>query len=519
MAIHTQSPATGPAAFTGQVLGGLDDRFDFQLVSGEFQDGEGPSFLTGSYHAFGNNGTHVYSEAITTGTGAAPAVLTALAQSSDHLPVVADYQLPAKLGVQVASIPTSVSAGAAVSVNVLVQNLASAFAAIGADELDYTLSVSGDLLGGITGVDFALGGGNTHQVTLNTSTTGTKSGVITVSTMSQGAANPLFTLPVSFVVGGGGTVTREVIARDDFDAPLNLISFSQAPLPGAFSSTASGFQEYQVDVSPSIPPALVDTSTDGSPTDSRGVINSAAKSDAWFGVVDTFNGSNPSGDAAAAWQFNVGGASSLEVSIDMAAMGDFESAEDAFDWTYSLDGGAFQPLFTSSVNDDSSANYTMAGGAVILVADPLFMTTTSTEMVQLSNVLATLTSPIIGVGNSLVIRLDANTNGQDEAYAFDNIVVTGLVAGFAEADFDEDGVVNGGDLATWRSNFGLAASAEKDDGDADADGDVDGADLLVWQQQLGATTVVAAAATVPEPAALALAAWLVVMAPAWRRCK
>src|SRR5690606_1202320 len=103
---HTQSPATA-LAFPGQVLGGMDDRFDFQLITGELQDNEGMSQLAGSYRTFGNDGTHTTNGAITTGTGAAANVLTALAQSSDHLPVVADYQLPAKLGVQVASIPAS----------------------------------------------------------------------------------------------------------------------------------------------------------------------------------------------------------------------------------------------------------------------------------------------------------------------------------------------------------------------------------------------------------------------------
>ena len=97
MLYHTQSPATA-LAFPGQILGGMDDRFDFQLITGEFQDNEGLSQLAGSYRTFGNNGTHATNGAITTGTGAAPNVLTALAQSSDHLPVVADYQLPAKLG-------------------------------------------------------------------------------------------------------------------------------------------------------------------------------------------------------------------------------------------------------------------------------------------------------------------------------------------------------------------------------------------------------------------------------------
>jgi hypothetical protein len=75
------------------------------------------------------------------------------------------------------------------------------------------------------------------------------------------------------------------------------------------------------------------------------------------------------------------------------------------------------------------------------------------------------------------------------------------VAGLA-ADFNGDGIVDAGDLAQWRNNFGVDADA-----DADGDGDSDGADFLVWQRQLGSsvpTPVLQSA--VPEPAALPLAA-------------
>ena len=191
-AIHTQDPAAP-----------MDDRFDFQLVSGEMLDGEGMSTIAGSYRTFGNNGTHTMNSTITTGSGASSTVLSALRDSSDHLPVVADYQIPAKLGVQVAAIPGTVTLGATVSVDVVVQNVAPAFVVTGADELDYTLSVTGDLFGVAGGVDAALGGGNTHQVTLNTATAGAKSGVITVASSSQGAANAVVNFPVSFTVAPG----------------------------------------------------------------------------------------------------------------------------------------------------------------------------------------------------------------------------------------------------------------------------------------------------------------------------
>ncbi|WP_146591239.1 endonuclease/exonuclease/phosphatase family protein [Posidoniimonas polymericola] len=94
--VHTQSPTT-TSLFGGQVTGGVDDRFDFQLVTGELLDEVGLDYWPGSYRTFGNNGTHQLSGDITTGTGASPEVLAALRMASDHLPVVVDYLLPPPL--------------------------------------------------------------------------------------------------------------------------------------------------------------------------------------------------------------------------------------------------------------------------------------------------------------------------------------------------------------------------------------------------------------------------------------
>ena len=69
-----------------------------------------------------------------------------------------------------------------------------------------------------------------------------------------------------------------------------------------------------------------------------------------------------------------------------------------------------------------------------------------------------------------------------------------------DADFDEDGDVDGDDLAEWRIGFGIDDTADHMDGDADANQDVDGADFLTWQRQLGSgPPTVAASAAVPEP--------------------
>lgn len=84
--IHTQNPEVNGA-------GGLDSRFDFQLGTAAVFENEGLQYIPDSYHAFGNNGTHTFNSDITTGTGASPAIMAALAAASDHLPVVADYEL------------------------------------------------------------------------------------------------------------------------------------------------------------------------------------------------------------------------------------------------------------------------------------------------------------------------------------------------------------------------------------------------------------------------------------------
>ncbi|MEM8946825.1 MAG: hypothetical protein AAGD11_16745 [Planctomycetota bacterium] len=497
---HTQAPSSsGPGDLVG---GGVDDRFDFQLVTDEFQDDEGLSYISGTYRAFGNNGSHsCCGSSITAGNGASPAVLSALTTASDHLPVVADYQLPAVLSAQLDTIPATVPMGVNFSVDVLVENVANVVSSLGADELDFNVSVSGDLFGGGSGTDFALGGATAFPIMLDTSVNGLRSGTVTVTTASQGAANTLVTIPVSFSVGEVSQVP--FLARDDFDAPIGLNSFVQSPLPGAFTSPADGFERYQVGISPSIPFGLLDQSVSGNASDTLGVVNEATKTDGWFGVTDLNNDDNPSGTGVATWEFDIAGASNLSVSIDMAAMGDFESS-DLFDWTYAIDGGNAMQLFTSSVDEAGSATYTLADGDDFLLNDPLVITDNGGSPTQLSNLFQTLTSSIAGVGDTLTIQLSAAADGGSEVFAFDNIVIEGITILAEDADFDQDGDVDGADFLVWQRGVGTGTSLA--DGDANGDGQVDGSDLAVWQSQYANTALMAqqAVAAVPEPTTTAL---------------
>lgn len=204
---HTQSPC-----FSGCVgsTSGMDDRFDFQLLTGEFLDDEGLSLIGGSYHAFGNNGT-TYNTNINaaSNTTTFPGVtsytksqiLNALWGVTDHLPVVADYQVPAIMQAIAGMVPATLDVGQVFNLDVTVSNMAPVLAAIGADELDYSLTTSGAVSGSfLNQMDAALGTGNTHLVALDTSTPGMKSGTITVSSASQQVQNGLINIPVSFQV-------------------------------------------------------------------------------------------------------------------------------------------------------------------------------------------------------------------------------------------------------------------------------------------------------------------------------
>jgi hypothetical protein len=79
------------------------------------------------------------------------------------------------------------------------------------------------------------------------------------------------------------------------------------------------------------------------------------------------------------------------------------------------------------------------------------------------------------------------------------------------ADFDNDGDIDGTDLGSWRTAYGLTSV-----GNADGDGDSDGNDFLLWQRHLGKDFVPATpvSAPVPEPTAgmLAVAAGIALLA-------
>jgi hypothetical protein len=85
-----------------------------------------------------------------------------------------------------------------------------------------------------------------------------------------------------------------------------------------------------------------------------------------------------------------------------------------------------------------------------------------------------------------------------------------LVLEYVDADFNDDSLIDGADLTSWRSGL-LSNGSTHAQGDANGDGSVDGADLLTWQRQFRMGGATSDGLTVPEPTLAATATWIVGM--------
>lgn len=97
--LHTQATRT---YYNGRSYGGLDDRFDFILMSYHFFNSENIRYVDGSYTAFGNDGFH-FNKPINvepfSGPGRDRLTADALFYASDHLPVTAKFYYPAETSI------------------------------------------------------------------------------------------------------------------------------------------------------------------------------------------------------------------------------------------------------------------------------------------------------------------------------------------------------------------------------------------------------------------------------------
>ena len=98
---HIHSQSTRKRSFGGGASGGLDDRFDFILVSSDIIQGTNKlKYITGTYQAFGNNGQH-FNDSLTSPDSTIPdSIIYYLYNMSDHLPVIMKTYLNVDASVQ-----------------------------------------------------------------------------------------------------------------------------------------------------------------------------------------------------------------------------------------------------------------------------------------------------------------------------------------------------------------------------------------------------------------------------------
>ena len=93
-AVHTQSTRTSSSGFGGGAGGGLDDRFDFIMVSQNMMTNPNLQYKTDSYKAYGNNGNCYNNNINDINCGGVynQIIRDALYNMSDHLPVVMELE-------------------------------------------------------------------------------------------------------------------------------------------------------------------------------------------------------------------------------------------------------------------------------------------------------------------------------------------------------------------------------------------------------------------------------------------
>lgn len=193
----TQSPCSGGGCVGSN--GGLDDRFDLFLGSYSLFDGLGLDVVAGNlntgYGAVGNDGQH-YNQAIDGGgynLSVGTTVAAALRLASDHLPVVMNLQLPAKLATASQLDFGDAITGATVTRSLTVDNLP----AVPAATLTYSFAAPAGFTAPSGSFNNAANAAAAvHTLGMATASVGTKSGTLTI------ASNDLDTTSKSVLLSG-----------------------------------------------------------------------------------------------------------------------------------------------------------------------------------------------------------------------------------------------------------------------------------------------------------------------------
>ena len=290
--------------------------------------------------------------------------------------------------------------------------------------------------------------------------------------------------------------------------------------------------ENVVDASPAV--NLMDDSVSVFTPDTFGIVGET-DFDNFFGITDTVNGDvgnpdqgTPDSLFTATWEFDITGHSgALELSIDAAAMGDFEAfPNDQLDFEVSYDGVNFTTAFFSNTFDTDFVDAVDGGGfsqgvdltlpgqdipdlppEIVYTLDTGLQVAWNDALTlggePLSNEFETVTSNIgTPTSNTLYVRFLGNTGSGSEVFAFRNITVDdGATAVTLAGDYNDDGTVDAADYTVWRDALETGATLANETVGL---GTVSIDDYLVWEANFGSS--VGPASSIPEPASALLAA-------------
>jgi hypothetical protein len=173
--VHTQSPRVDGGSGTG---GGMDDRFDFILVSYALDDGEGLSYVDNTYVAFGNDGQHFNLDINDPPNQIVSAAMAdALYDAADHIPVFLELQLPARVDVAGTLDLGDVIVGGDASEELVVANAV----AVPGDALQYSLTAPPGFDAPTGPFVLFAGTSDGHVLSMDAATPGEKSGELVVS--------------------------------------------------------------------------------------------------------------------------------------------------------------------------------------------------------------------------------------------------------------------------------------------------------------------------------------------------
>ncbi|MGD9690851.1 MAG: hypothetical protein AB7Q91_14890 [Phycisphaerales bacterium] len=261
--VHTQDPAA-----TGQ----MDDRYDLILMSAGLIDSDGLSYMfvpgpgnsipaystttwndpNHTYRCWGNDGGSFNMPLRTVGnTMVGQTIAEALRTSATgggHLPIIADFRVPAKVGSVNSVSFGQVTQGSTAEQEVSIANAGNValWSAEGIDALRYSLNAT-SVFSAPAGsfVDAAGGGANTHTISMDTSTPGMKSGVLIIASNDPDVPAKLVNLTGEVVPG---TVNQPPVAHAGPDQVVNNQSGSGSELvtlDGSASTDDGTIQVYR----------------------------------------------------------------------------------------------------------------------------------------------------------------------------------------------------------------------------------------------------------------------------------